>query len=137
MHTLDQLQTRLGEVWSLNQPGCTAAHVVVALPSFSLAPSILAHYGPRLGPLEHRYLVSMLMLAHIPGCELVFVCSEDPGDEVVEYYAGLLPRPCGEASVSASTSSPLPGRRALSPRRCWTTLPPSPGSRSSSAAGRP
>lgn len=91
MHTLDQLQTRLGEVWSLNQPGCTAAHVVVALPSFSLAPSILAHYGPRLGPLEHRYLVSMLMLAHIPGCELVFVCSEDPGDEVVEYYAGLLP----------------------------------------------
>jgi hypothetical protein len=61
------------------------------MPSFSLAPSILAHYGTRIAALEHRYLVTMFMLARIPGCELVFVCSEDPGEEVLEYYTGLLP----------------------------------------------
>jgi hypothetical protein len=91
METLDTLQTRLGEVCALNQSGVVDPHVVVALPSFSLAPSVLAHYGRRLDALEHRYLVSMLMLGRIPGCELVFVCSTDPGEEVVDYYLGLLP----------------------------------------------
>ena len=137
MHTLDQLQTRLGEVWSLNQPGCTAAHVVVALPSFSLGPVDPGALWPRLEPLEHRYLVSMLMLAHIPGCELVFVCSEDPGEEVIEYYAGLLPPAVRRSVRERLHIVTAPGPPGRSPRRCWTTLPPSPGSRSSSAAGRP
>ena len=86
-----QLQSRLGAVWPLNRPGCPVEHAVVALPSFSLAPSVLAHYGRRLPALEHRYLVAMFMLARIPGCRLVFVCSDSPGQAVVEYYAGLLP----------------------------------------------
>lgn len=100
MRTLDVLQTRLGDVWSMNHPGCTRAHVVVTMPSFSLAPSILAHYGRRLDALEHRYLVTMLMLARIPGCELVFVCSTHPGEEVLDYYLRLMPEEV-RASVRA------------------------------------
>src|SRR6476619_5093956 len=49
---LEELQTRLGRVWSMNQPGGTEEHVVVELPSFSLAPAMMAHYSTRLVPLE-------------------------------------------------------------------------------------
>ncbi|HET8982612.1 MAG TPA: peptide ligase PGM1-related protein [Pedococcus sp.] len=91
MASLEELQTRLGRVWAMNQPGRTEEHVVVELPSFSLAPSMMAHYRTRLVPLEHRYLVAMLQLADIPRCELVFVTSAHPGERVLDYYAGFLP----------------------------------------------
>ncbi|HEX5523448.1 MAG TPA: hypothetical protein VFX53_08365, partial [Pedococcus sp.] len=91
MASLEELQTRLGRVWSMNQPGRTEEHVVVELPSFSLAPSMMAHYSTRLVALEHRYLVGMLQLADIPRCELVFVTSAHPGERVLDYYAGFLP----------------------------------------------
>src|SRR5512141_2671 len=88
MASLEELQTRLGRVWSMNQPGRTEEHVVVELPSFSLAPSMMAHYSTRLVALEHRYLVGMLQLADIPRCELVFVTSAHPGETVLDYYSG-------------------------------------------------
>ena len=91
MASLEELQTKLGRVWSMNQPGRTEEHVVIELPSFSLAPSMMAHYRTRLVPLEHRYLVAMLQLADIPGCDLVFVTSAHPGERVLDYYAGFLP----------------------------------------------
>lgn len=52
--------------------------------------SLLAHYAARLPALEHRYVVVLGMLQRIPGCELVFVGSQHPGPEVVDYYLSLL-----------------------------------------------
>jgi hypothetical protein len=72
-----------------NRPGSTTPHVVVVLPAFSLADSLLAHYASRLGAYEHRYLLATLMLPRIPGCELVFVTCAMPEPEVLEYYDRL------------------------------------------------
>src|SRR6476469_3338569 len=119
MASLEELQTRLGRVWSMNQPGGTEEHVVVELPSFSLAPSMMAHYSTRLVPLEHRYLVAMLQLAGIPGCELVFVTSAHPGERVLDYYAGFLPEQLRHSVrsrmhvVVAPCTEPLPVAVAL------------------------
>jgi hypothetical protein len=86
-----ELQARLGPLLRANRPGSTEPHVVVALPSFSIGDSLLAHYAERLPALEHRYLLAALMLPRIPGCELVVVGSEAPSVEVIEYYLGLMP----------------------------------------------
>jgi hypothetical protein len=100
MEPLHELQDRLGPVWALNRPGCATEHVVVVLPSLNMSPTLLRHYGLRLLALEHRYLTEMLMLARVPGCELVFVCSEHPGPGLVDYYASLVPAEV-QASVRA------------------------------------
>jgi hypothetical protein len=91
MDPLSVLQDGLGAVWALNRAGSTTEHVVVVLPSINVSQSMLKHYGPRLLALEHRYLTEMLMLARVPRCELVFVCSTHPGPAVLDYYAGLVP----------------------------------------------
>ncbi|HET7734689.1 MAG TPA: peptide ligase PGM1-related protein [Nocardioidaceae bacterium] len=91
MDAFDSLQERLPEAWAANSPGSTAPHVVLALPSFSLGETILSHYATRIPSLEHRYLLSALMLPRIPGCELVFVSCAAPADEVLDYYAALWP----------------------------------------------
>lgn len=91
MERFEDLQGRLGEVLALNHPGSTAPHVLVALPSYSLGESLLSHYADRIAALEHRYLLAALLLPRIPGCELVFVSSIAPGDDVVGYYASLVP----------------------------------------------
>jgi len=93
------LQKRLPDAWAANTTGSTTPHVVIALPSFSLGETILSHYAPRIPALEHRYLLSCLMLPRIPGCELVFVSCASPAPEVLDYCAGLWPR---EARSSAS-----------------------------------
>ncbi|MEU4608555.1 peptide ligase PGM1-related protein [Kribbella sp. NPDC023972] len=90
MSDIRELQRRLGAVWSMNRPG-GPPHVIVALPSFSLGESILSHYATRIPALEHRYLLASLMLPRYERCEMVFVCSETPSTEVLEYYAGLAP----------------------------------------------
>ncbi|HSV37518.1 MAG TPA: peptide ligase PGM1-related protein [Nocardioidaceae bacterium] len=93
------LQQRLPEAWAANATGSTTPHVVIALPSFSLGETIMSHYAPRIPALEHRYLLSCLMLPRIPGCDLIFVSCASPAPEVLDYYAGLWPR---EARSSAS-----------------------------------
>jgi hypothetical protein len=85
------LQRRLGDVLALHRPGSTAPHVRIELPSYSMAPSILAHYAPRLAPLEHRYLLSQLALPRVPGCQVVFVTCAAPDGHVLDYYFSLLP----------------------------------------------
>jgi hypothetical protein len=80
------LQERLASAWQANLPGSTTSHVVVAMPSFSLGETILSHYATRIPALEHRYLLSSLMLRRIPGCELVFLASACPEPEVLDYY---------------------------------------------------
>ena len=85
-----ELQRTLGPAWSANRPG-GPPHVLIALPSFSLGESILAHYGERIPALEHRYLLSSLMLPRIESCQLVFVCSVPPAPEMLDYYVSLAP----------------------------------------------
>ena len=89
MEEYDALQRGLLEAWHANAWGSEEDHVVVLLPSFSLGPTILSHYQPRLGPLEHRYLIASLMLRSIPGADLVLVTCADPGQEAIDYYARL------------------------------------------------
>ncbi|GAB2684405.1 peptide ligase PGM1-related protein [Kribbella swartbergensis] len=90
MTEIRQLQGRLGTVWSMNRPG-GPPHVLVVLPSFGLGESILSHYADRIPALEHRYLLATLMLPRFERCEMVFVCSQEPSPEVVEYYLGFAP----------------------------------------------
>src|SRR3712207_1905593 len=54
-----------------------------------MAESLPAHYGPRVRAPEHRYLVVFLVLPRPPGCEIVFLCSQEPDAEVLEYYDAL------------------------------------------------
>ena len=73
-----------------NVDGSTTPHVVVALPSYNVGHSVLEHYGSRLAPLEHRYLLCALMLGRIPGAQIVFVTCERPDERVVEHYLSLV-----------------------------------------------
>jgi len=91
MATFEQLQARLASALALNTPGSTVPHVLVALPSFSVGESLLSHYGSRIPALEHRYLVVHAMLQRISSCDLVFIGSQDPGDDVRDYYLSLVP----------------------------------------------
>jgi hypothetical protein len=85
------LQQELGAAWLASQPGADTDHVLVVLPSYSVAESLLAHYGPRVRALEHRYLVAYLLLHQVPRCEMVFLCSQAPDPEVIDYYTSLVP----------------------------------------------
>ena len=60
-------------------------------PSFSVGESMLSHYAARIPALEHRYLVTSLMLHRIEACELVFLTCQAPGKPVLDYYASLAP----------------------------------------------
>jgi len=84
-----RLQARLGEASLANRPGNDIDHLVIVLPSHSVAESLLAHYGPRVSALEHRYLVAHLLLHRLPRCDMVFLCSQAPEPEVLEYYDAL------------------------------------------------
>jgi hypothetical protein len=83
------LQELLPAAQAVNRPGSAVPHVSVIVPSFNLTPTVLAHYGPLLPALEHRYLLPVVMLGRIPGCEFVLITSTHPGEEVLDYYADL------------------------------------------------
>ncbi len=91
MHTFADIQSHLATAIAANRPGSAEPHVLVALPSLSVAESLLAHYVERIPALEHRYLLAQLMLPRIDGCEFVFVSSEAPSSEVLDYYLSLVP----------------------------------------------
>lgn len=88
-HDFATLQARLPEAWAANRTGSMVPHVIVALPSFSVSESVLAHYASRIPSLEHRFLLAALMLPRIPGCEMVYLTSRNPEEEVLDYYAAL------------------------------------------------
>ncbi|HEX2039813.1 MAG TPA: peptide ligase PGM1-related protein [Acidimicrobiales bacterium] len=91
MVTFEQLQGRLPTALAANTPGSEVEHVCVALPSYSVGESLLSHYVDRIPSLEHRFLLAAFMLHRIEACELVFLSSEAPGDDIVDYYASLVP----------------------------------------------
>jgi hypothetical protein len=66
------------------------APVLVALPPYSVSESLLSHHADRIPVLEHRYLVSTLLLGRLDRCSLVFVASRHPGEEVLAYSASLV-----------------------------------------------
>ncbi len=84
-------RTRLFEARAAHRPGSTVPHTVVALPSYSVGRSQLSHYAHRLPALEHRQLLPVLRLAHIPGAHLVFLTCLEPARQVLDYYLDLLP----------------------------------------------
>jgi PGM1 C-terminal domain len=71
---------------------------VVVLPSFSVGESLLSHYGDRIPSLEHRYLLTIPLLARVQSCEMVFVCSKAPADVVLDYYFSLVPAASRDAA---------------------------------------
>lgn len=91
-------QRSLREVLALNRRGMTEPHVLIAMPSFSLGESTLAHYAQRIPALEHRYLNALFLLASIPGCTMVYLCTDPPSDAALEYYFSLLPAPARESA---------------------------------------
>lgn len=86
----DALQARLPEALAANEAGSGIDHVIVALASYSIGESLLAHYEDRLPALEHRYLNSLLVLNRVHDCEVLFVCSEPPTAEVMDYYRSIV-----------------------------------------------
>lgn len=78
------MQRRLPAALAANRPGSDVDHVLVALPSYSVSESLLSHYADRIPVLEHRYLVSTLLLGRLDRCSLVFVASRHPGEEVLD-----------------------------------------------------
>jgi PGM1 C-terminal domain len=91
MRDFTLLQRRLVSAWRLSRPPGGTEHVRVVLPSYSLGASALRHYAHRLPALEHRFLVEILQLARVEACTLVYVFSQAPGAEVIDYYLSLLP----------------------------------------------
>lgn len=87
----DDLQQQLGPVLSMNAPGRSETHVMVVLPSFSLGETTFLHYAARIPALEHRYLTAIPLLARVGSCELIYLCTLAPENEIIDYYLSLLP----------------------------------------------
>ena len=80
MKSYAALRGELATALAANTVGSGVEHVVVTLPSFSMGESLFAHYAERIPALEHRYLLSYLLLARHTTCEVVFLTCADPGD---------------------------------------------------------
>ncbi len=93
MRPFAELQSGLAAVMRANVPGSSVPHVVVALPSHSLPPTVASHYGDRLLSLEHRYLVSSLLTHRIRTAHWVQVSSLPSDPAVMTYYRDLGPHP--------------------------------------------
>jgi hypothetical protein len=94
-----ELQQKLGPALAANSAGSTVEHVVIALPSYSVSESLMSHYGDRVGALEHRYLVSVLVAGRIATCTVVYICSAAPQPEIIDYYLGLMPAGIRESAA--------------------------------------
>ena len=90
MDSFDELQSRLAAALAANEPVSDIDHVVVVMASYSVGESLLSHYVERLAAMEHRYLLVQLLLNRIYSCDVLFVCSEAPTAEVVDYYGTLV-----------------------------------------------
>lgn len=85
-----RVQQRLAAAWRADLPDSVTPHLVVALPSLSIDPVVLAHYAPRIPALEQRYLVAILLLRN-PACRVAFVSGSPVPDYLVRYYVSLMP----------------------------------------------
>ncbi len=85
-----EADARLASARAANRPGSGVPHTVVVLPSYSVENALLAHYGRRIPALEHRQLLTMLMLPRLPHCELIFVTAQRPTERVLAYYLSFV-----------------------------------------------
>ncbi len=83
--------TSLARARAAHYPGSLVPHTIVMLPSYSMSESLLAEYSERLLDMEHRHLLSTLMLPLIPGARMIFVTSRRPEPVVLDYYLSLCP----------------------------------------------
>ena len=90
MEEFHHVQARLADALRANTAGSGVDHVLIAMASYSVGETLLSHYADRIPALEHRYLHSQTVLNRIEGCECVFVCSQAPEPEVVEYYEAIV-----------------------------------------------
>ncbi len=90
MLDFDQLQETLPPLYALTTPDSTTPHTVIVLPSFSIGETMMSHYASRLGSLEHRFLVAVVLL-RMPSVRILYVCSQKPDESVVDLYFSLLP----------------------------------------------
>ncbi|MHB8512104.1 MAG: peptide ligase PGM1-related protein [Actinomycetota bacterium] len=86
----ETLQATLGIALEANRPHSGVDHVLIALPSYSVGESLLSHYADRIPALEHRYLLSSLLVGRVESCEVVFVTCEEPQPEVLAYYSSMI-----------------------------------------------
>ncbi|HVY18459.1 MAG TPA: peptide ligase PGM1-related protein [Bauldia sp.] len=114
MKSFAELQAGFGPIWELNSPGHTDPHAVIAFPSFALGETTLAHYATRLAALEHRYLLAMFMMNRMPNCRFVYMSTEEPAPEVLDYYFSLFPPEKREAMRNQFVAITLPDHTARS-----------------------
>ncbi|HEX7187178.1 MAG TPA: peptide ligase PGM1-related protein [Actinomycetes bacterium] len=114
MKSFEELQSGLGPTLALNTAGSTGEHVMLVLPSFSMGESLLSHYAARIPALEHRYLVVMAVLQRIGSCEMIFIGSEEPASEVIDYYLALLPETVRDSVRARFRTVTVPDRSARS-----------------------
>jgi hypothetical protein len=107
------LQRRLPAAWEADHPGSRASRVVIALPSYSLDRSVLAHYGARVAPLENRFLYAALRTADL-ATRVVYLSSRpvDPG--VFNAYLSLVPT-AEHATIRARTLLVSPDDVSIGP----------------------
>ena len=96
MGEFERVQARLPGALAANVAGSGVEHVVLAMASYSVGESLLSHYVERIPAMEHRYLNALLLLNRIGNCEFVFLCSEAPAPEVLDYYCTLVAPEIGE-----------------------------------------
>ena len=89
MSSYHVLQERLGPALRVNVAGSTVEHVIIFLPSHSMAKTLLSQHVTLLSALEHRDLMGGLQTARIPGVEVIVVTSAAPSPIVLDYYARL------------------------------------------------
>ncbi|MEP6599509.1 MAG: peptide ligase PGM1-related protein [Actinomycetota bacterium] len=114
MVSFAQLQSQLAAALASNTPGSSVPHVLVALPSLSVGESLLSHYAERIPALEHRYLLSHLMLPRIESCEIVFVSCQAASREVLDYYLSLVPADRRDSMKARFRLLEVPDRTARS-----------------------
>ena len=129
MESFETLQASLSRVVSLNRPGQTWPHVMVVLPSLSMGEAVIAHYGPRLPALEHRYLAAFFLLHRIPNAEVVYVSTLAPAEEVMEIHRVTIQQ------TNRRTTSCLQPR--THPPPAYYTRPPAARSRLACRARQP
>jgi len=86
-----ELQAKLGPALAANRAGSSTPHVLIAMPSYSVSESLLSHYGNRIPSLEQRYLNAIVIPARIDSCEMVYISTRRPAQEVLDYYLRLVP----------------------------------------------
>ena len=107
------LQRRMPAAWEADRTGSQAPRVVIALPSYSLDRSVLAHYGARVAPLENRFLYVALRTAD-RATRVVYLSSRPVDPDIFGAYLSLVPA-ADRATIGARTLLASPDDVSVGP----------------------